>query len=407
MDEQMIDLRLYVEVLLSRWKWIVGLAVGAAIIALIVSLLTDPKYEASAIVIVTGPRYVVEFDPRFETEERRPTNQAIPSLAKSDDVLQRVVETYTPSPTAQIENWNLHVLDAMTEASLAGDPSLVILKVRSRSAREAAALANVWTDRLLVHGNELYGRSQGDIEFFENQLGEAKQALVAADAALVEFEARNPASILSNQLNSKSQAQTDYLKMQRTIAFLLQDIQRLQEQLADQPGDSPVSMADSLTTLLLQITALGAQTATPLELQITGQASFSDKNHAEQMALLGDLASTLEAKSAEIETRLAELEPEILALQQAIEQVRIERERLDQAQILASETYETVARKVDEARVAAQEERGMLQVGSYAAVPRDAVSPRKMLNTVVGGALGAFVAAIGVLLIAFWQRKGV
>jgi len=49
MIEEEIDLREYVLILLKYWKWIAGLTLIAAVVALIVSLLLPPTYEATAL----------------------------------------------------------------------------------------------------------------------------------------------------------------------------------------------------------------------------------------------------------------------------------------------------------------------------------------------------------------------
>jgi succinoglycan biosynthesis transport protein ExoP len=410
--EEEIDLRAYVAVLIRYWKWIAGLVLVAAATALVVSLLLPPAYEASAVVIITEPRYQMQFDPRFATVDQwTPAYKAFPTLATSDEVLQRVLASYTPSPEAGIEEWKLKTLSGMVEATSEGDPSLVVLRVRSRSPEDAAAIANLWADALARHGNQIYSESEDDVAFFEEQVAQAGQALDDADAALVEFEARNQASTVDAQLESLRQAQADYLADQRAIAYIVQDIQGLRAQLAQQPGDRPVSMADDLTTLLLQIKAFnllqaearGAQASAPIQLQISSAGSFSDKSPAEQIAFLDDLVTTLEAKSSKIDGRLAELEPQVLALQQQLQEVDAESERLTSARDLTSETYKTLARKLEEARISAREENGVLQVGSYAAVPETPVSPRKLLNTAVAGTLGLMLGVFGAFAAEWWR----
>jgi succinoglycan biosynthesis transport protein ExoP len=410
--EEEIDLRAYVAVLIRYWKWIAGLALVAAVAAFVVSLLLPSSYEASAVVIITEPRYQMQFDPRFATVDQwTPAYKAFPTLATSDEVLQRVLASYTPSPEAGIAEWKLRTLSGMVEATSEGDPSLVVLRVRSRSPEDAAAIANLWADALARHGNQIYSESEDDVAFFEEQVTQAGQALDDADAALVEFEARNQASIVGAQLDSLRQAQADYLADQRAIAYIVQDIQGLRTQLAQQPGDRPVSLADDLTTLLLQIKAFnllqaearGAQASAPIQLQISSAGSFSDKNPAEQIAFLDDLVDTLEAKSSKIDGRLAELEPQVLALQQQLQEVDAESERLTSARDLTSETYKTLARKLEEARISAREENGVLQVGSYAAAPEKPVSPRKMLNTAVAGTLGLMLGVFGAFAAEWWR----
>ncbi|MGC9334388.1 MAG: GumC family protein [Anaerolineae bacterium] len=403
--EEEIDLRVYVEVLLRHWMWILGLAVGAAAVAVVISLLLPPVYEASAVVLVTEPRYQMEFDSRFSTEQAQPAYKAFPTLATSDGVLGQVVEAYVPPPEAGLDKWTLSTLSGMAEASSGGDPSLVLLKVTSRFPGMAADLANRWAEVLVETGNEVYGESQGDLTFFEKQLDQAQEALASAEAALIEFESRNQSSTVRAQLDSLRRAQADYLADQRDIAHLLQNIQGLRQQLAGQPLGRSASLADSLTVLLLQIKAFNAQASTPLQLQVESADAFSDQTPSEQIALLDNLVVTLENKSAEIDTRLSELEPQILALQAELQTIDTEGNRLTRARDLARETYVTLARKVDEIRIAVQEESGTLQVGSYAAVPEKPVGPRKKLIVGVAGMLGLLAGIAGAFVLDYWRRN--
>ena len=161
--EEEIDLRQYIEVLLRHWKWIVGLAVLAAVVAFVISSLQPKIYEAEAIVLVTEPRYQIEFDARFQTEQGAPAYNAFPLLATSDGILQGVLEVYDPSPAAEIGSWRLATISGMIEATSEGDPSLIVLKVRSRSAEDAAALANAWADVLVAKGNAIYDGGSKDV----------------------------------------------------------------------------------------------------------------------------------------------------------------------------------------------------------------------------------------------------
>jgi succinoglycan biosynthesis transport protein ExoP len=406
MMEDEIDLRAYIEVLLRYWKWILGLALAAAVVAFGVSMLLPRTYVASAVVLVTSPRYQIQFDPRFGTEEQTPVYKALPSLAMSDGILQSVVEGYAPSDNSGIDPWTLTTLRGMAEATSEGDPSLVLLKVTSRSPRDAAAIANLWADTLVKRGSAIYGQSEEDVTFFEEQVLQVKDALDQAEAALIEFQARNQASIVSAQLDSLRQTQTDYLADQRVITYIIPDIQGLRAQLAEQTSGQSVSLADSITALFLQIKAFNAQASTQLQLQVQSSAALSDKSLPEQIAFLDDLVATLQAKSTEIEDRLAELEPQILAAQQKQQEISVESDQLTRARDLARETYVTLARKLDESRIAAQEDNGMLQVGSYASEPEKPAGPRRLISMAVAGMLGLMVGVFGAFFYEFWRRNG-
>ena len=106
--EDELDLRAYIEAVLRGWKWVLAAGVVAGTAALVASLLMLPEYEAAALVIMTEPRYQMQLDPRFETTEGLlAPYEVFPALATSDDVLQDVLDGYTPSG-AEADAWTLH-----------------------------------------------------------------------------------------------------------------------------------------------------------------------------------------------------------------------------------------------------------------------------------------------------------
>jgi uncharacterized protein involved in exopolysaccharide biosynthesis len=410
-----IDLRSYITVLRRYWLWILGLALAAAATAFLLTSFQPASYEASSVLVVTQPRYRMQFDPRFATAQNwTPASDVFPTLATSDDVLQSVVDSYTPSAEVVRHTWGLSALRGMVNAHTSGDPSLLILKVRSPSPPDAAGVANAWASTVVDAGHELFGDGFQDVAFFQEQLSQAAEALASADTALIEFEARNQAGIVTIGLESLLQAQADYLHDQRAIASILQDVRGLREQLATRPEEEIMSYADSLTALLLQVKAFNSrvaapveqQVSTPLELRIDSSESLSDKSVAEQVDFLDALMVTLQNKSDEIEIRLAELEPQILTLQGELQQLAGERDGLVLVQQSAGETYLTLARKVDEARIAAQEENGILQVGSQAAVPESPVASGRLGRIVVAGMLGLVVGIVGAFFFDYLRNGG-
>jgi len=407
--EEEMDLRAYLEVIIRRWKWIVGCAVAVALVAFIVSLLMPPTYKASALVMITNPRYQIWFEPRFESVEnwppvyKAPRYGAFPELAKSDSVLQEVMRRYELSPQAGIEGWKLREIKEMAGASSEGDPSLVKLTMSARSPEDVAVLANTWADVVVEQGNEIYSGSEEGVAFFEEQMAQAEGSLSKAEAALTAFRARDKGSIVSTQLGSLRQQQMDHLADQRTIGYLIQNIKGLRDQLAAEPADRSTSLGDELTAFALQAKAFNAQDAIPVKLQFDGTDSLSKRTYGEQDIFLDELMRILSVKSAKVEERLAEIEPKILELQEKLQTIKTEEERLVRARELAEDKYTMLARKREEAQIAAQVENSMVRVGSYAAVPAHPVSPRKMLNTIMAGALGLMVGVSGALAVEWWQ----
>jgi succinoglycan biosynthesis transport protein ExoP len=397
-----IDLREYIEVLIRRWKWIAALAIVAAVAALVVSFLLPPIYEASALVVITRPRYMMRFDEKIETvDDIQQPSKAYPDLAKSDDLLLKTLAAMSPPLLG--EERGLASFRKRLEAVSSSDPSTVKLRAKHQDAETAARMANTWADVFVSGVNELYDASAQDSRFFEDQLAEADAALTRAEQALIEFQSRNRATVLSVQIDALENQLSTYLEAQNAIELVMQDAASLKARLALQEGDT--LWADDLAALLLQIEALSLRSEVPLQLQVGGELSLSNMTTQDWVVSLDGLMTTLEAQSGELETRISELEPEILRLQGDLQRFTTEEERLQRAQDVAQDTYITLARKVDEARIAAQDESGEVRLVSYAAVPTNPVSPNKKLNTAVAGALGLFVGVFGAFAVEYWRQE--
>lgn len=402
--EEEIDLREYVEVLLRHWKWIAALTLVAAAAAFVVSLLLPPTYEATALVVITKPRYVMRFDERFETvNDIQQPYKAYPTLAKSDDLLLQTIAALNPPPPEEMQK--LNTFRGKVDAASGSDPSVVELRVADRDPELAARIANTWAGVFVGQVNALYVETAQDAQFFEAQLAEADLELQAAEQALIAFQRRNQASVLSAQINAMKRQLSAYLEAQNAIELVLQDAASLKARLALQESQSAPALADDLAALLLQIEALSLENQVPLQLQIGGTNPISSLTKQELTAFLDGLTATLQAQSVELEDNIAAAEPEILRLQGEIEQFNVEEDRLARARNLARDTYTTLARKVDEARIAAQNESGEVRLASAAAVPTRPVSPRKLLNTAVAGMLGLMLGVFGTFAVAWWQEE--
>jgi len=402
--EEEIDLRVYVEVLVRNWMWIAGLALAAAAVAFAVSSFIPPTYEATALAAVTEPRYVMRFDPRFETvSDIEPVYEAYPELATCDDLLLDLMAQLDTLPEG-VES--LQNVREMVEATAGADPSMVWLVVSSQDPEAAARIANRWVELFVIQANEVYGgQGEEDVRFFEDQLAQAQEDLDAADQALVTFQGYNQGAVLEARLTSAQQDLQDYLIELRGIERAVRKAQALRASVAGRPADGLVRPEDNLAVLLLQTYAFNIRTSrsdqaasfdaeesargeepssvwlqvsdstfveadSPVQLQMSDSALLSlERTAGELVAFLDDLTLALGVWEEEIETQVAALELEILTLQQQLQEAQVEEERLIRIRNVAQETSVTLARKVEEARIAADDTTGKVHLVSRAAVP--------------------------------------
>jgi succinoglycan biosynthesis transport protein ExoP len=422
--EEEIDLRAYVAVLLEYKFWIAGLAVVAALVALGVSFVLPPTYEAVALVAITKPRYAMQFDPRVQTVSNvQPSYQAYPALAMGDEIVSTLIQDL--GSALEEDERSVRACREMMEAENGGDPSIVELTVANGDPARAALIANRWAELFVKAANDLYGQSTEELTFFEAQLAEAEAALSEAEQDLVDFRARDDAAILEAQLKKKQASLEEYLELTRSLRLIVQDARSLRGRLERQDASERVSLSDELSSLLLEIDALRSSSSKtssytsseeelviwqnseadvlPIQVQISGEKGLSDRTVGQQITLLDSLIAALEGKLNAFESEAESLEPGILSLQEKLQQVRTEGDRLELAKEVAEETFMTLSRKVAETRISAQDETGDVRLASRATVPDKPVSPRKLLNTAVAGALGLFVGVFGAFAIEYWR----
>jgi uncharacterized protein involved in exopolysaccharide biosynthesis len=401
--EQEIDLREYIAVLFKRKVWIVSLAVLAAVGAAVVSLLIPPTYRATALVVVTKPQYKMQFDPNFEPlpGNVQPPYKAYPLLAESDEVVAALIDDL--GDTLPAEDQTVSALGSKLTSQNGGDPSVIRLSVEDSDPRRAAQIANAWANRFVQVANELYAQDTDELAFFLEQQNQAQAQLAQAEQALIDFQARNPATLLETQLLHMHATLTADLQAVHSMETIIQDARSLRDRLQMQAISDNASPSDELTLLLIEVKALGHGGAA-IQVEFSTLQDLQDKTVGDQIAFLDALILVLESRLAQLEEQARSWEPEILALQEASQKALTEQDQLTTAHELARETFVSLSRKVTEARIAAQDTMGDVRTASLATPPLKPISPRKAFNVAIAGALGLLVGIVAVLGVEYWQQ---
>jgi len=398
-----IDLREYLQVILNHWPWIVvATIVGAAIAGALSFFVISPTYEATALVAITPPKYLMQFSPEFQAlaQERLQTEiyGTYPELVKSDELLQQVTDSLAEG--LGTTSLSLESLRNKTSVRASKGVGLIYLSVKDSDPEKTASMANILAELYVRMLNRLYGGQEDDYDFFASQLQLALDDLEAAQQALAEFKARDPSALLSSELKAQINALDDLLAAKNSIQTQEQTIESWRQQLSSESNGRTASRADELTAFLMQLEAFGVmKESVQPQFQVSLEQIAEGWSVAEQIAYLNNLKEFLRSRAGEVDIRVAEIQPEILQLQQDLQAARNEEERLSQEVTIASSVHESLALKAEEARITSESQVGIAQLASKAAVPKNPVAPRKLLNVAMGAALGLIAGlALAVLL---------
>lgn len=391
MDEG-FDVQRYLKILARYWRLITAFTLGAAAIAFVVSVLMPPVYEATALVIATKPLYQLQFDPRIEntpnTDQNSP-NKALPQLATADTVIQQLFNQFRD----QLGEPDMTLADFKDKLSAraGADPSVIQLAVREEDAQLATLMSNAWAVNFVTFTNELFQQREAGLTFFETQASDAKLTLANAEQALVNYQSQYQGTILASQLQADTAELSNALQTRTSLRTLMANVSLLQERLAGQTGTTPANLADDLSSLLLQLSSLNVAGSVPLQIQLTDTALSSGKTMDTQRAFLAGLLTSLQTRMQQTEDRITALQPQILSFQQKVQAANTELDKLVRERDIARDTYLTLTKKVNETQISAKDTSGQLRTASSASVPTEPVSPRKAVNTVLGGFVGLLI----------------
>ncbi len=414
-----IDLRKVIIDLLAGWKWIVGITLLVGIAVFVFSLL-QMNYTATALVVITEPRYLPNFDSQLQTTDKTPpTNKALVDLAMSGEIVRKMYDAWESrdkAKTTLAEYQEKYLI-----ASVGSDPTIVVLSVQADTPEMASSLANAWAQTTVEVANRLfYGTSATTNNDFTAQIVDVKANLLAAEQALSSFESRNRISIWKNELASLLAQQSDWLRKQRLIEDTTRDaagfIKQVQELEEGQPV--PASLQTNFMVLQLKVyndltTAtrisesmlVSSESVTPLQVQLPDSNQLQPLSKTDFVKQAQEWIEDLKSQSEEIQNSVGQLSSQVTSLQQQIQDQTSERERLELEYENSQKIYSTFMKKNEELKVTSGELYASAQVASSALTPEEPDSRNTIRNTAIALAMGFILSAGFVFIKNWWQSQ--
>ena len=432
--EDEIDLREYIEVLIKYWKWIIAAGILAAVVAFVVSSFLPRTYEASASVIILKSKTEISFDPKIQTTTEDQLTQksyqdTLVGLVKAGSVAETVFEKHQNILPENIKS----VTDLLKKVDASNTGDVISITVSDADPARAAQLADAWAAAYVDYVNQLYGNQTAPLLVeVEAQAAEAEQSYKSAQSKLEDFLKNNRISALQREVSVR-QAHTKALLDEKynlltQIDAWLDDAMSIRLHVA--AGGADGGAGDALAFLLLQRKALAtsADGESQLQLQIS-PADFS--NTTVTVDAVDALIDTLQQRRAEISrdiqllekdvpatdstvssspmdtglnAYIASLDTEIAALQSELETQSAQKRELQQARDLAWDNLTTLQRKQAELQLSGQISNSQVRMAAGALVPDKPVSPKRLMNTAVAGALAVMLAVFVVFAMEYWRN---
>ncbi len=361
-DEIKIDLKPMMDIIILRWRWIVGVPAAVTFVALVLALLMPRVYDARVFVAVSKQKVEVQFGTQIQTlsEDQIAMSSNQQSQASRDARLATFRELVTnpaigeevlPQFADRLRQLDENLLN--TSRFLADHVSvdqntksdLIGIVITLRDPVLAADIANAWARAYEQHINKLYtSATSTDVEAVRAQSVQSERDYQTAQGQLEAYLADNPMprlqkriNILQTQIDSYQTAlqESEALVNSRELATrrqvldgyyadlailekLLSDARLLQKQVLNGETSSSATFGDSLGMVFLRSRAFANQTdqtdqtspsAPPFSLQLqtpltSGPVAASD---------VSGLILALEQRKTETEAAIAERTDTLLA----------------------------------------------------------------------------------------------
>ncbi|MFC1672139.1 GumC family protein, partial [Planctomycetota bacterium] len=457
--EQEIDLREYVLVLVRR-KWlIVGLTVLLAIAVGIWSKMQPKIYEATASVAMYRLRSEIMFAPEFKTivesessasRNIKEKSKGLVALVQSGAVARKVAEELDKE-LSEKERQPFALL-RMVKGEVEGD--IIRISVSNIDREKAALIADAWARAYEQHINAIYSSASVEtsmdptriefestraryldaerklVESIENNAVTTSQRIIAKKTAILsalKIESERGFSVLRDEL-------ADHAAEQRRLKRLLGNAKGLFAQVSAEEG---ASTGSALALLMLQgnvyaggtgASGVASERMSNWQLDL---ASLTELNAAKQKNEATVLIEVLKKRLAEIgkaietasgkvlrkggtastkddsgatpstELTLRRIEKEINELMSGIAKQEAQKKELARARDQAWETFKTLARKMDELRIARQVPDSEVKMASEAVVPEVPVSPQPRKYAMLGAVVGLMLSCLLAFFLEF------
>ena len=213
-NEIKIDLRPMIELLIRRWRWVVGIPAAAVLIALVAALLSPPSYNARVFVAVSKQKVDVQFGTQIQTlsedqfagitqlsrDARLATfRELVVNPAIGEKVLPQFADRLRELDEELVDTSRFLLDHVSVEQNTKSD--LIGIVISLRDPVLAADIANAWAQAYEEHINQLYtSATPADAEAVRSQAEQSQQTYASAQGELEAYLADNPTPRLQKQI---------------------------------------------------------------------------------------------------------------------------------------------------------------------------------------------------------------
>ncbi|RLE06809.1 hypothetical protein DRJ00_09140 [Candidatus Aerophobetes bacterium] len=411
-NEEEIDLRDYLEVIVRR-KWIIiGVTLAAVIGAGMVSFFVlRPVYQATSILMVSKPKYQVELEPKIQTfiPSTELSLETYGNLIKSGNIEQKVIEKLSlnqPPNELTVED-----LDKMLSVEIIKNTNLIKMSLEDNSPRRAMEIVNTWTNLFVKENEGLLLKEVREAQaFVKRELEASRQELFKAEEKMREFNERNKIDVLEKEIREILNKMVNYESRLADVKMSIKKeearIEQINAILKKEERFLKLTKSIIEDPFLHQLMDRIGRDEDVLNLRFTSEElNPVYDNLAQELASSMISLHSLKTEKSELEKNIANFKKNLEALKKELAQEKLTQSRLERVVEIARQTFGVLSQKAEEIKISLGATSNTVKVVSLATEPRSPIKPRKGQNILISGVLGLFVGVLVAFFVEYWEES--
>jgi polysaccharide biosynthesis transport protein len=403
MEEEEINLREYINVLLKRKSIILLIFLIAVITAALVSYFyLKPVYEANAVIAVSKPKIINSLIDEISIEDYK-------NLIKDVEIEEELIQKLNlDKPPTEVTPYDL---ERMITIEIPKDTNLIKINLQAENSKLTKDIINTWATLFVEKNKKLYFEEVKKAKIgVEDKLKYVEQDFFEIEEKMIEFNETGYVKTIEDEIEYKA---TKILSFKSRLI----DIQLSLEKESAEKEQVSAALIEQDKILKLNKSIVDDQffqqlisNITDANLKIANLTYVSEVanpiyyNLAQQLISTNISINSLIAEENQLEKNINNFNVSIEDLKKELTEKKLILSQLNREYSAKEKVYNIFYKQAEEILLTETAEADLLKITSLAYEPRVPIKPNKKLNILIAGVLGLFVGIFVAFFLEFWQK---
>jgi len=403
MQEEEIDLREYINVLLKRKGIIILIFLIAVITVAIVSyFVLQPIYEANVVITVSTPKVINSLVGEISLEEYK---NLIKDIEIEEELIQKLDLNKPPIEVTPYD------LERMITIELPKGTNLIKMNLQASNSKSTKDIINTWATLFVDKNKRLYFDEVKKAKIgVEDKLKFAEQDFFEIEEKLMKFNETSNVEMIEDEITYKIIKILSFKSRLVDIQLSIEKEKVIKEQIVTTINEQEKVLKLNKSIVDDQFFRQLISKITDNDLEIANLTYVSEVtnpiyyNLAQQLIYTNISINSLIAEENQVEKNINNFNVSLKDLKQALTEKKLNLSQLDREYHAKGKLYNIFYKQAEEILLTETAEADLLKIASLAYEPRAPIKPNKKLNILIAGVLGLFVGIFVAFFLEFWQK---